>query len=256
MQKLSCCALALAFASLAGTAPADVWDPVDDTVATWNEVSHGSVQVHDLAGTAALDQDDDWFMVNSLPGHSYEFRTDGQSRNFTLTTSRYAADGVTLLATTQTGGGYDVLSTTWVELTNTPGLQYIKVVGFQSNGVDNQHVYTARFYDTTISIPRYNNAAGQATVLLIQNTTERDVFGRYDMHTAAGAPVYGATFTIQPFAALVVNLATVGGGAANNTAGTVVIAHNGGYGGLAAKAVALDPATGFSFDTPGTYIPH
>ena len=37
--------------------------------------------------------------------------------------------------------------------------------------------------------------------------------------------------------------------------GTITIAHDGGYGNLAVKAVALEPSTGFSFDTPGLYKP-
>jgi hypothetical protein len=32
--------------------------------------------------------------------------------------------------------------------------------------------------------------------------------------------------------------------------GTLTISHDAGYGGLVGKAVALEPATGFAFDTP------
>ena len=49
------------------------------------------------------------------------------------------------------------------------------------------------------------------------------------------------------------NTATVPGVAGQ--AGTITIAHDGGYGNLAVKSVALEPATGFSFDTPGLYKP-
>jgi len=37
--------------------------------------------------------------------------------------------------------------------------------------------------------------------------------------------------------------------------GHITVAHDGGYGGLVIKAVALEPTTGFSFDTPGVYVP-
>jgi len=37
--------------------------------------------------------------------------------------------------------------------------------------------------------------------------------------------------------------------------GTITVAHDGGYGNLAIKSVALEPSTGFSFDTPGLYKP-
>jgi hypothetical protein len=37
---------------------------------------------------------------------------------------------------------------------------------------------------------------------------------------------------------------------ANGIGGAVTIAHDGRYGDLTAKTVALEPATGFSFDSP------
>jgi hypothetical protein len=48
---------------------------------------------------------------------------------------------------------------------------------------------------------------------------------------------------------LVLNAGTVSGVAGSS--GAVTVAHDGRYGDLAAKVVALEPATGFSFDTPG-----
>jgi hypothetical protein len=38
--------------------------------------------------------------------------------------------------------------------------------------------------------------------------------------------------------------------------GHITVAHDGGYGALNMKAVALEPATGFSFDTPSVNIPY
>ena len=39
------------------------------------------------------------------------------------------------------------------------------------------------------------------------------------------------------------------------SAGTITVTHDGGYGVLAGKAVAIEPATGVSFDTPLTVRP-
>ena len=39
-------------------------------------------------------------------------------------------------------------------------------------------------------------------------------------------------------------------------AGTITITHDGRYGDLQGKGVALEPSTGFSFDTPMMYRPH
>jgi hypothetical protein len=44
-------------------------------------------------------------------------------------------------------------------------------------------------------------------------------------------------------------------GALAGLSGHAQVAHTAGYGGLAGKAVALEPATGFSFDTPLVPIP-
>ena len=45
---------------------------------------------------------------------------------------------------------------------------------------------------------------------------------------------------------LVLNTATLAGG----LSGSATVMHDGPYGGLVGKAVALEPATGFSFDSP------
>ena len=39
-------------------------------------------------------------------------------------------------------------------------------------------------------------------------------------------------------------------------AGSITITQNGRFGDLQGKSVALEPATGFSFDTPLEYRPH
>jgi hypothetical protein len=39
-------------------------------------------------------------------------------------------------------------------------------------------------------------------------------------------------------------------GSCAGQSGHVIIGHDGGYGGLAVKAVAVEPATGFTFDRP------
>jgi hypothetical protein len=44
------------------------------------------------------------------------------------------------------------------------------------------------------------------------------------------------------------NTASVAGAAGQS--GSITVTHDGGYGELAGKTVALEPSTGFSFDTP------
>jgi hypothetical protein len=255
MRRLIFVALVLA-AGLAGRAQADVWDTVDDAFGTAvNELSHGSVQDHNLGGGVA-NEDFDWFIVNSQGGHSYEFRVEGQNTNFYAFAFRYAADGTTSLPVTANlggGGAYGVKSFTWEQASVNSGEQFINVTGYRNTGVNTPDVYTARFYETTLSIPRYNCTGGQTTRMFLQNATAVTVAGSYNTHTVAGAQVFGAGFSVAPLATVSVDLC--GAGAAG-TAGTIVVTHDGGYGGLAGKAVALEPATGFSFDTPAISLPN
>jgi hypothetical protein len=255
MRRLVFLGLVLSM-GLAGGASADQWDTADDDPSTTvNELSHGAVQAHDCAGgTATLEED--WYVVNSKVGHSYEFRTEGQNTFAYFEAGRYAADGTTslsLLTTVGSGSNYGAKSFTWEQASANAGLQFIQVTGYNSGGVTSADDYTARFYETTIFIPRYNNTSGQLTVLMMQNTTGRTVNGSYNTFNISGGQVFGATFSIVPNGAFNVNLA---GTPANNTSGTITISHNGGYGGINGKSVALEPATGFSFDSLGVPLPN
>jgi hypothetical protein len=60
-------------------------------------------------------------------------------------------------------------------------------------------------------------------------------------------------FTLDPKAVLVQNTAALVYAA--GTAGSITIAHDGRYGDLSGKAVAVEPATGFTFDTALTAVP-
>jgi hypothetical protein len=59
---------------------------------------------------------------------------------------------------------------------------------------------------------------------------------------------------LQPRALNVFNVATFP--ALAGQSGHITVVHDGTYGALNLKSVALEPSTGFSFDTPGTNVPH
>jgi uncharacterized repeat protein (TIGR01451 family) len=109
-------------------------------------------------------------------------------------------------------------------------------------------VYRLRVYDTTLTAPRFNNVGGQGTVLVLQNQGTAAVSGRAYFWTAGGTLLATAPFDLLPRGTLALATATVPGLA--GASGTLTVAHDGGYGVLTGKAVALDPATGASFDTP------
>ena len=113
--------------------------------------------------------------------------------------------------------------------------------------------YRLRFYDTTGVITRFNNASLQVTVLVLQNVRSTPVLGNLDFWDSAGHRIGTRAFSMAPRDTFVLNTTTVPGLA--GTSGSVTVSHTGGYGGIVGKAVALEPPTGFSFDTPLLYRP-
>jgi hypothetical protein len=67
----------------------------------------------------------------------------------------------------------------------------------------------------------------------------------------AGVLLAQVPSVLQANQSAVINLSTIP--ALQGQTGTITIAHTAGFGGMAVKSVALEPATGFSFDTLGTY---
>jgi hypothetical protein len=115
-------------------------------------------------------------------------------------------------------------------------------------------VYRIRVYETTYAIPRFNNSGSQITVLILQNPTDYTVTGNIYFWSPAGALLATEPFSLTAKNAHVLLTSTVSG--VNGVSGTMTVAHNARYGDLAGKAVALEPATGFSFDTPMLARPH
>jgi hypothetical protein len=127
--------------------------------------------------------------------------------------------------------------------------QYVRVAsGSCTTDCGPEDVYRLRVYETTLAAPRFNNVGGQGTVLILQNQGTTPVSGRAYFFTAAGALLATAPFDLAPRGTLALATATLPNLAGQS--GTLTVAHDGGYGVVTGKAVALDPATGASFDTP------
>jgi hypothetical protein len=86
------------------------------------------------------------------------------------------------------------------------------------------------------------------SVVLLQNPTAQAVAGNLYFWDAAGVRLHTQPFTIP--AKGVYTLSTPSVGALAGRSGSITVAHNARYGALAGKAVALETATGFSFDSP------
>jgi hypothetical protein len=275
MRSLPYPSLALGLTLLgAPTARAhDYWDlasTTDDGPIAVNELVHGASQQHDLETKAGPAADQDWYLALSYAASSYEAVIDATSGDLMLFLSSANFERLDAATTTvvqwsekanpgPVGGGASV-ALRW-ENTNvgTLGAQFhwLRVRSGQCGlacGPEDQ--YRLRFLDTTIAVPRFNNASGQMTVLIVQNTTSwlRPIAGTvYFWGPVPGTFVGSSAFKLYANQTLVLNTTTVPGVAGQG--GSITIAHDGGYGNLAVKAVALEPATGFTFDSPGLYKP-
>jgi hypothetical protein len=242
--------------------PDDRWEAGtfggDDTAGTANELVHGAVQRgHDLQGAP----DQDWTVARSKARHSYEARVssgtvlwnpgncadcaafDRMTANGTAVLTPGVPDGATSLVFATT------LAVRWIAAA--AGNELLRVHGGDIlSAID---MYDLEFHDTTYFLPRFNNSSSQVTVLVVQNTKDSPVAGEIHFYDAAGALLSTQPLSLAAQGVQVLNSAAVP--ALAGQSGSVTIAHLGGYGALAGKGVALEPATGFTFDTPLTPLP-
>jgi len=216
-----------------------------------SELSHGYMEQDNLASAGGV-PDLDYYRIAQKPRSSYEVVVDATSGDIGpgLEVALVAPDGTTII---QNSDGMSILNfsrtlrwvnTTAGEVTN----EFVRVrsVGCTTNcGPDD--VYVIRAYETTYSIPRFNNSGTQITVLLLQNPTSNYVINpTIYFWDSTGALIGTSSASLLPKELLVLNTATVAPG----VGGSVTVVHDGQYGALSGKTVALEPATGFSFDSP------
>jgi hypothetical protein len=249
----------LVLTTLGWPAAADEWDEGSDPdrdASTDNVLFHGSEQTHDLGVQIGFVPDQDWYLVSLRPFSSYQFVLDAFTGDLDLDGTDVqrldAAQLVEQQALVLEGGG--VLSLSWFQAAG-PGFDetnFVRVSGAACGQSCNLlDTYRARFYDTTYTVPRFNNSGTQTTVLLIQNATDRSCAATMFFLSASGALLANPSANLRPYGLLVFPTA----GVATNTSGSVRIAHTCGYGALSGKAVSVEPATGFTFDTPLDHRP-
>jgi len=212
------------------------------------ELFHGYRELADLAAVGGA-ANSDIYLLSQKPFSSYEIVVDATSGDIgpELEVQRISAGGSAIQSSVGAGLLFS-RSLRWENSTNSVvNNEAIRVrsTGCTTNcGPDD--VYMLRAYETTYSIPRFNNAGTQITVLLLQNPNTYDIVGTIHFWNTSGVQIGSQTFSLGPKAIMVLNTASVAPG----VGGTVTVAHNGRYGDLQGKTVALEPATGFSFDSP------
>jgi ELWxxDGT repeat protein len=217
------------------------------------EITSGSVVRATLAPPAGRVSDRDYYVMKQEPHASYEVVVDETSGDAVpLEVERVAADGSTILQTASPIGTGAGLSLRWQNTASTAVTSEHVAVASAACGTtcgSDDH-YRLRVRETTLAAARYNNLDGQVTVLLLQNSSSAPISGRVLFWQSAGWLIFQQPFAVPARGALTINTAPLGVGA-----GSVTVTHDGPHGLVGGKAVALEPATGFSFDTPLTYRP-
>lgn len=219
-------------------------------------LSHGVRQTHDLQTEIAA-PDLDWMGYVGTVGHSYEVRVTSAVIPFngdvpSLQNARLFRTDSAGTTLGQATGPVGDITLRWTEL-SAPAGRYLVVRGPDGPNLTANDQYDIELTDTTAFVPRFNNGGTQTTVLVLQNTTGRALAGTLAFHSAGGGLLHAEPLAIAAHGTQVFNSA--GAPALAGQSGSVVIAHDGPYGAVAGKGVALEPATGFVFDTPLAVVP-
>jgi hypothetical protein len=254
---------AVILAAAASVRAADPWEQGsgDDVWTTSNILRHSEPQRHDLQGPPTA-PDQDWMKYVGKNRHSYEVRVSGIGWDSGCGAppcplfDRVNSAGAVLTAGTASNEDFDRgissagRTVRWVA--SLDGTEYLRAIGDQLITMGTQP-YDVVLYDTTLFVPRFNNTGSQSTVLILQNTTNITVTGSAFFHDAEGALL--ATVPVSVPAHGVSVIATAGVPGLAGRSGSAQIAQLGGYEALTGKAVALEPAAGFTFDTAIAAIP-
>jgi len=222
-----------------------------DLAAPAGELDHGADGFRDLGSLPGPVAVADRFRISQQPHASYEVVADGISGTLVpLRLERVSADESQVLQSATGAGAGSSRSLRWQNAG--PTIVADQKIRVASNGCSTDcgfaDVYHLRAYETTLAVPRFNNGGSQITVLVLQNPTAQPVAGTIYFWSVAGALLGSSPLALAPAAALVLNTASVPGVA--GASGTVTVAHDAPYGALAGKTVAVEPATGFTFDAP------
>jgi hypothetical protein len=217
------------------------------------ELAHGSRVPGDLQGVGVAADRDDCRLFQE-PYASYEVVLDGTSGDIGAgqgpLLERLALDGTTVVQSAAASGSGPSRTLRWVNTITRPVTDERIRVRSASCASDcgSDDVYRLRAYETTATIPRFNNSASQVTVLLVSNAAVFSCSAQFNFYNAAGTFLGSSSNTFSIRETHVLN--TSGLAFAAGQSGSVYVSHTCGYSGLAGKAVALEPATGFTFDTP------
>ncbi|OGP89577.1 MAG: hypothetical protein A2156_13790 [Deltaproteobacteria bacterium RBG_16_48_10] len=226
----------------------DMWDQAvvkdNSAASTINQLQNGVWQTHDLEAVAGV-ADEDWYVVGQGIGRSYHVSVGELTGDVPISNADFLtlwdSTGTTLLMTA--GSGTTGKSFRWIaSITGSP-----RVCVKGSATTTSKSQYSIVFNETTLFCPRFNNAGTQVSVLILQNTITSSCDVTVYFFNEAGVLLGTYDATVDGYATLVLPAASVPN--ISGQKGSVKIANHCNLGSLKGKLVALEPATGFSFDT-------
>jgi hypothetical protein len=191
----------------------------------------------------------DYYRLGQAPRSSYEVVAEGLSGDLVpFALERLAADNQTVLQSATPDGAGASFSLRFENASGLPVVnQHLRASGACVPACAGGDAYRMRAWETTLRAPRFNNSATQVTILLLENTRAEAVAGNVWLWSPAGTLLGSRSFALGPRRTLALNTTTIPGAAGQS--GSVTVSHDGRYGALAGKAVAVEPATGFTFDS-------
>jgi hypothetical protein len=198
-----------------------------------------------------------WYRIGQKPHSSYEVVVDATTGDIAgalpLAVERVRWDQTTVLQqSTAIGGPAGIGFTRSLRWQNSTSAsvngELIRVVSTSCNPCFRSDIYRVRTFDTTYAIPRFNNVNGQATILIVQNLGGYAISGTIWFWDSTGTLLASHPLSLAARGQLVLQTAAVPGVA--GASGAITISHDARFGDLAGKAVSIDPANGFEFDTP------
>ena len=224
---------------------------------TRNELRHGADQTHDLAVRPGPVADADWYQVYQYRDASYEVVVDRPRATRSAASARAHRRRRHHRAPESPGNAAraagPALDNTGASDSPTERVRVAGAAAGTACGADD--VYSIRVRETTVYVPRFNNSGTQGTVLLLQGAPAHGAVDVRCVFRTAGGTLARTRSDADPVRARLVSSTCRRIRSSRDQSGHVIIGHNGGYGGLVAKGVAIEPATGFTFDTPGVPFP-
>jgi hypothetical protein len=162
---------------------------------------------------------------------------------------RLGSDAATVVQESVPAGVGASRSLRWINTSDQPVAdEFVRV---QSAGCttdcDASDVYRLAAYETTGFVSRFNNDGTQITVLVVQNLGDAAIDLDVVFWSAAGdLPAAPTAASLGPRQSYILDTSTIVPG----MGGSITVANTGRYGQVQGKTVAVEPATGFTFETP------